>query len=195
MRLFSTAAALLLGTALMAGAPQSKWTFGPIGTVNSATSPALQEVTNKKNGLGGGAHVTYQFSPKQAVRLRSDYVGFPTTVRVFSPVYTLRTKANLWSGEVDYLYSVTKNFYAQAGFGLGQWQNQYTGTYPAYFGRKNWIMDADVKQPLITAGVGYKIPVNKLFVKNVAFEARFVSIQLAGSSNANTVQAGLVVSF
>lgn len=194
MRLFSTAIALLLGTVLMAGAP-SKWTFGPTGSVNWATSPALKEVTNEKVGLGGGLHATYQFAAKQAIRVRTDYVGFPTTVRKFSNVYTLDTKANLWSGEVDYLYFVTKKVYVQGGFGVAQWQNQYYGKYPAYFGRKNFLEDAAVKQPIVTAGVGYQIPVGKLFVKSVALEARFVSTQLAGSANANTVQAGLVVSF
>lgn len=197
MRPFFTAlTALLLGTALFAGSPpESKWTFGVNGSVSKATSPALKEVTNSKGALGAGLSVTYKVAPKQAVRVRSDYTGFPTYTQHFISGYALSTKANLWTGEVDYLYFPTKKVYLQAGYGVSQWQNQYYGQFPPSFGRKAYLQDADVKQPLVTVGAGYQIPVNKWLVKNVALEARLLSTQFAGSANSNTVQAGAIVSF
>lgn len=190
---------LFLSTALVAGTPvknvPSNWTFGVTGGVVRATSDALKEVTNDKAGLSGGLHATYKFAKNQAVRVRADYSGYPTTYTKYTNVYTLSTKANVITGEADYLFYPKKNWYLTAGVGASHWQNQYHGYYAKYFGRKDYLEDASVSQPLVSVGTGYEIPVNKLWVKTVAVEARFLATQFGASAKSNAAQVGVVVSF
>lgn len=194
----SLVAVALVACVAMAGTP-NKWSYGVTGSINLPTSPALKEVTNNSQnywgGLGGGLHLTYKLDKKQAVRVRSEYIGYPTAYTKYSNVYTLGTKANVINGEVDYMFYPAKHWYVAAGVGVSHWQNQYHGYYPKYFGRKDYLMDASVTQPLVTVGTGYEVPVNKFWVKNVALEVRYLATQLASSAKSNAVQAGVVVTF
>jgi hypothetical protein len=185
---------LLVSATLVAGTPDTKWSWGPTGSVNWATSPSLKEISNEKPALAVGAHVSYKLSPKQVIRLRGDYTAFPSHLTKY-PATTFRTKAISTTTEVDYLLFPKKNWYLTVGAGASFWSNQFSGYVPKYTGRKNYVADPDTCQPLVTAGTGYVFPVRKSWVKSVALEARLLSTQLSGSLKSNTAQAGLVVSF
>lgn len=197
MKLFAVLA-LFLGVSLVAApAPESKWSFGLHGTVNSPSSYTLRHLTSDDVALGGGASVTYSLSKRQAVRLRTDYMAWPTSF-TSAPGYTspaLAQKGRLWTGEADYLFFLTKKWHVQAGYGVAQWQNSYANYSARTFGTKNYLLDADLKQPLVTVGTGYALPVRALGMKSVSFELRYLSTQLAGSPKANSVQTGIALNF
>lgn len=178
------AARIALVAGLLAGLPAlaQDIRFGLQAHVNAPMGD-LKDLVDNKAGLGGGAHVTWDFMEGQQLRARVDGIGFPDAT-----VFGVKNTVSEVSGGIDYLYFLEgkTGFYLTGGLSANRWKVEAD---VAGLGKYS---NTTTKGGL-AAGAGYA------FNGNLSVEARFTTSKfdqrLITDSSANAFQVAALYRF
>jgi hypothetical protein len=171
-----------LALALTAGAARAEEPRFGVQVHGNIPAGDLKDAVDSKLGVGGGAHMTYDFGLGHMVRPRIDYVFFPEAT-----VSTIKNKVNDLSLGVDYLYFLDgkpTGLYFTGGLSFNHWSVDVNSAGKDLSDSSNKFGFA--------AGVGYN------FNRSFGAEFRFTTSQYSVGSQdftAAALQAGVTLRF